>query len=73
MKKNIKYQFTITESREIRKLLDYKNTLPSNEQINPRNRLRSMGFYISVFTKSTKGFTSNDFEKLIDQHKITII
>ena len=68
-----KEKFTKDESKIIMNLLDIKVNSPKNEQKGIRNKLRNIGFYITDFDQSHKGFTREDFELLVEKHVIIII
>ena len=65
-------RFTRREADQIRILLNQKCKAPSEEQKAIRDDLRAMGFYISDFTNS-KGFTSADFDLLIERKVVIIV
>jgi len=65
--------FTKEEAEKIRILLDQKCKAPSDEQKGFRDELRKMGFYISDFTDSKEGFTSADFNSLIECGQVIIV
>lgn len=65
-------RFTRRETDKIKILLNQKCKASSEEQKAIRDDLRTMGFYISDFTNS-KGFTSTDFDLLVERKVIIII
>jgi hypothetical protein len=64
--------FNKTEERRIRELISKKVNADRSEQKRLRQELRDIGFYISDFTKSSKGFTLKDFELLKHSGQINI-
>lgn len=66
-------RFTRREADQIRILLNQKCKAPSEEQKSYRDDIRAIGFYISEFTNSKSGFTSADFDLLIERKQILIV
>lgn len=67
-------KFTKTEAKEIKQLLSVLRDSKREDQKKIRNELSGeYSFYITDFDNSNKGFTVNDFEKLIRVGGITII
>lgn len=67
-----KRNFSKSEELKIRKLISDKVNAKRDEQKQLRQQMRDMGFFISDFTKSTKGFTLKDFEYLKRSGQINI-
>ena len=68
-----KSKFKEIERNMITELLYLKMNSEKNEQKIIRNKIRKMGFYISDFDHSHRGFSDIDFKMLIDNNKIEII
>lgn len=66
-------RFTRKEADQIKILLNQKCKAPSEEQKSYRDDVRAIGFYISDFTNSKSGFTSADFDLLIERKKVSIV
>ena len=66
-------EFKTNEADEISALLHKKVKSDSNEQKNIRNKIRSMGFYISDFDHLNRGFSDDDFKVLIEKGQVKII
>lgn len=64
--------FTANEIDRIREILKHKSNAPSDKQKPYRDKLRSIGFYITDFDKSHIGFTDMDLEELIKNGIIII-
>ena len=64
--------FTRREADQIKIILNKKCKAPSEEQKSFRDDLRAIGFYISDFTDSKKGFTSADFDLLVERQQVSI-
>jgi len=64
--------FTEKELGEIRDLLNLKIRSDKPNQKQCRDRLRRMGFYITDYDQSRKGFCSTDLDELIRTKKITV-
>jgi hypothetical protein len=65
--------FTEMEIKEIRRLLVLKNRSSREKQVEYRNSLRKLGFYITDFDQSQRGFTTNNLENLLKEGKIKIL
>ncbi|MFO1119863.1 MAG: hypothetical protein U1E38_07130 [Rhodospirillales bacterium] len=70
---NGKNAFNNKDIEIIREKLQYLRRADRNYQKKLRHELRVMGFYISDWTTSTKGFTAFDFNQLIQNGTIKII
>ena len=69
-----KNTFTEDEASRIRKLLHQKSrVLGKSEQKKIRDKLRSIGFYITDYNSDQSGFTMFDFEDLIKIGRIKIV
>ncbi len=68
-----KYQFTLRQANKIKILLNQKNSAHSSKQKQFRDDIRDIGFYISDFRTTARGFNSEDFENLIKTGQIKII
>lgn len=66
-------RFTRREADQIRILLNQKCKATSEEQKSFRRQIRAIGFYISAFTNSKSGFTSADFDLLVERQQVSII
>ena len=64
--------FTTVEIQEIIDLIEQKIVVSKNEQKDIRNRIRSLGFYFSDFSKK-KGYTVDDFNELIQAGEIVVL
>ena len=64
--------FTTVEIQEIIDLIEQKIVASKNEQRNIRNKIRSLGFYFSDFSKK-KGYTVDDFNELIQAGEIVVL
>lgn len=71
MKRKGKRIFSEYEANQIIKLINQKVVASKNEQKVIRNRIRGLSFYFSDFSNK-KGYTVDDFEKLIKTGEITI-
>jgi hypothetical protein len=63
--------FTSQEADQIRRLLREK--IESGNEKRFRDTLRGMGFYISDFLRVPDGFSPEDFERCVEQGRITIV
>lgn len=66
-----KREYSEYEANQIRKLINQKVLASKNKQKGIRNRIRGYKFYFSDFSNK-KGYTVNDFNKLIKTGKIII-
>lgn len=66
-----KSTFTAKEIEELKRLINKKSSLPSDEQKAIRDKMRKMQFYITDFT-SSNGFESSDLQELIERGVIKI-
>jgi hypothetical protein len=57
--------FSASEASSIRKLLAERGKADRDRQKGIRNKLRRLGFYITDFDQSNKGFDPGDFDNLI--------
>lgn len=70
---NGKDQFTEQEAIEIKSYLKTAREVGWDEQKNIRGHLRGqLGFYITDFTRSRRGFTPEDFDALVAEGKVVI-
>ncbi len=65
-------EFTSAEAAEIRRLLAETRRSPRGGQKRLRDRLRRVGFFITDFDQSFKGFSSEDFDRLVAQGLVDI-
>lgn len=68
-----KRKFTRIEAEQIRSLIMEKNKATPSQQKGIRNKIRKIGFYYSDFCSSKEGYTTNDFDALIQSGQIEII
>jgi len=68
-----KRKFTRIEAEQIRFLIREKNKATPSQQKGIRNKIREKGFYYSDFCSSKEGYTTNDFDALIQFGQIEII
>ncbi len=69
-----KSTFTRHEAAIIRTLLvELRDAGSQGEQKRIRDKLRAMGFYISEFSASKKGFTEAAFIKLVEDGTVTVL
>ena len=67
-----KKQFTKSEIQRLKEILKDKESVFGKQQKSYRDKLRGMGFYITDFDSSYKGFTDEDLDELIRNETITI-
>lgn len=67
-----KSTFTKQEAQTLRNLIVNKVRSDRNKQKQLRDKMRALGFYITDFDKSNKGFSIEDFERLVKQGKVNI-
>ncbi|MBK8211488.1 MAG: hypothetical protein IPK78_17600 [Rhodospirillales bacterium] len=68
-----KATFTKCDAEIIRQKLGHVRRADRDLQKKLRGTLRDMGFYISDFTSSSRGFTGDDFDELVQRGSITIV
>lgn len=68
-----KRKFTRIEAEQIRALIREKNKATPSQQKGIRNKIREKGFYYSDFSSTKEGYTTNDFDALIQSGQIEII
>lgn len=66
-------RFTVSEAERIRELLgDVRRAEPGSAQKVLRDQLRAIGFYISDWAGGSAGFTTSEFDDLVEQGQVTI-
>ena len=65
--------FAQRETETIRQKLREVRRADRDHQRRLRKDLRAMGFYITDFSRSSRGFTAADFDSLVERGTITII
>lgn len=66
-------QFTASEASQIRNLLVEVRRSKRAEQKRCRQQVRNIGFHISDFDVSARGFGPNDFDALVSSRRVSII
>lgn len=66
-------QFTTSEIDQLREILKAKENTAGKQQKPFRDELRSMGFYITDFDNTNKGFTAEDLDELAKAGIIRIV
>ena len=64
--------FNSADAELIIKLLDEKSKASKKEQVKKRSEIRKLGFYITDFDNSHRGFAADDFKLLIENGSIKI-
>jgi hypothetical protein len=64
--------FTGDEAARIRKLLSAKIRSKRDQQKRIRDEIREMGFFISDFTSSTRGFAPDHFDVLVKNGRVSV-
>ena len=64
--------FSTDQASRIRALLNEKIRASSEDQKRIRDEIRAIGFYISDFRSSSKGFGPEDFDALVRSGQIAI-
>jgi len=65
-------EFTPDEAGRIRQLLDEKERVSENQQKGIRQKLRSLGFYITDFDTSQTGFAAANFDQLVADGRVKV-
>ncbi len=64
--------FTATEAEQLRDLIRRKTSAGRTEQKRIRDAMRAMGFYISDFQITHRGFDAADFDGLLARGEIRV-